>query len=232
MIVGLSTGCFCEWNLDVYQEIGMILKSKSNAIQISFPSKDDFLKFKPVEIKMDLVVVHLPWKGIRYGDNKGTKKILKKIKEIVKTTGVNYFVIHPNDVEDFKIFEGFNVLVENLRSDEKFGSKPDDLKEIKNRFNLDFLLDLTHVYKRDKRMKELDKIVKILNNRIKALHVSGFKNGYEHSMLYNADNRDLIIKHLKRLKQYPIILEGKIPSENLVNMDLELIENLIGKSAD
>ncbi len=227
MIVGLSTGCFYTWGLDIYQEIKKVLSSEYNAIQIAFPFKKDILVFKPFEIKnMELVVVHLPWKDVAYDDNKETKKILEKMKEIKKMIEIKYFIIHPNNVENFDVFKDFNVLVENLGSIRKFGSRLEDLKEIKKKFNPNFLLDLTHVYKIDKNMKELDDIIKLFGNNLKMLHVSGFKNGNEHSMLYDADNRDLIIKYIKKLKQYPIILEGQIPSNNLINKDLELIKNI------
>jgi len=225
MIIGLSTGCFYGWDIDIYQKIENVLSSKSSSIEISFAFKNDFLKFKPLKIEnMRWISIHLPWKNITYDNNKETKKILKKMKEIKDIIEIKYFVVHPNTVKDFEIFGDFNVLVENLGSIEKFGSKLNDLEEIKKKFNPNFLLDLTHIYKIYNDMKKLNSFIKIFDKNLKMMHVSGFKNGNEHSMLYDADNRDLIIKCVKRLKQYPIIIEGQIPSVNLINKDLELIE--------
>jgi len=189
MILGLSTGCFYKFNINIYQKIENILNSRSNAIEISFPFKDDFLKFKPFKIEnMNWISIHLPWKNIIYSKNKETQHILNKIKEIEKIIEVKYFIIHPNVVKNFNVLENFNLLVENLGSIEKFGSKLKDLKKIKREFNPNFLLDLAHIYKIDNHMKQLNDTIKLFNRNLKMIHVSGFKNNNEHSMLYNADN--------------------------------------------
>lgn len=230
MIIGMSTGCFHTWDANVYEKIDRVLESRAEAIEINICDFKDFMAFDPEKVsaeisRMKVLSFHLPWKGIVYGCNKETDMLMEKMEELKRCLTISSFTIHADIIESLDIFEKFELLVENLNSEEKFGSTVKDIKEIKKIYNPNFVLDIAHVYQMDKEMKDVAKMEEIMGDNLKMLHVSGFKGVNQHSMISGADNQNIILEWAHRLHHFPIILEGQIPSPEFLEKDIELLKS-------
>ena len=231
MIVGLSTGCLHTLDMDIYEKINKILASSAEAIEINICDFNDFITFDPQKVnngisRMKIISFHLPWAGIIYGSNNETEMIMRKMAELKRYFPIKTFTIHSNLIESFDIFEKFELLVENLESPLIFGSTAAEIRQIKSIYNPDFLFDITHAFLVDNSMREAEKIVDMMGDNLKMVHVSGFKSGNSHSMISGADNQSLVLEWASKLKHLPIILEGQIPKIEFINKDIELLKSL------
>lgn len=225
MIIGLSTASLYKWNLDIYQKIEIVLNSNFNGIEIALRTKDELLNFKPPKIKTDKrISIHLPWRS-KYTEN--SLNVFEKMREIENSMKVDCFVVHCDDVEDFKIFENSNVIFENLWEENKFGHNFEQIKEVAKKTTNGFVLDISHMFKGGE-IKRIDDYIKMLKGRIKELHVSGIKDDYEHTQLFKSDNKMEVLGILKKFKNIPIVLEGVVEKRENLENDINFINRHLG----
>jgi len=221
IILGLSTGCFFKWKLDIYGKIKQVIESRANGLEIAFFYPEDVFSFevRRLDIKkilaFDYVSVHLPYLKVLFKNNDLiTQKIVKKCLGLKKVLGVKNFIIHPNVVKAYSSLSVLAPLYENLGSPHKFGSSLEDLKQIKRMTNPQFLFDIAHLYKQKHNFSQLNQYLNLMKDKIGEIHFSGFKDKNEHSAIYNAENKEEALSILKRLQNFPLISEGQLPPDN------------------
>jgi endonuclease IV len=233
MIIGLSTGCFFPWKPDVRSQMEEVLSMNIDALQIlcaSIGELDEFIKSGLQPMKMKNVYFHLPWKGIRYGCNKETESVIKKMRELKQKAGINSFVIEADSIENIDPLKGFNILVENLNVLGKFGATAEDITKIKKSYNTGFVFDIAHLYAAYGNFDKFGEMIDAMGSSLKMVHISGFSKGKWHSTIFDAENKKQLSECLKKLKHYPIIIESIMGSRETAEKELEFVRSMLAGS--
>lgn len=193
--IGFSTGCFYrelsvkealkflkDFGIDVAEfKIGTIDDIKNGKIDTL--SKEDLAGFRYLSL-------HAP--VVNYGNNDDTKIVFKKINELHKIRKLDMVVFHPDTVEDFSVFENlkFPVGFENMDNRKKTHRIVGDMENLLKNKNFDFVLDVNHIYSNDRSLKLGKEFYSKLGNRIKEIHLSGYKE--LHDPLFETKQREII----------------------------------------
>jgi hypothetical protein len=144
--------------------------------------------------EFEYVSIHCPCKNIIYGKNKKTKQVLEKLKDLCEKLKVNWIVMHPSVIEDFSVFNGFDlpILIENMDKRNEKLIKPEQFRKFREEFDFGFLLDLQHAYEQDSSMNSAKELLGVMGERLKEMHVSGFNDEYKHALVHLSKNREAI----------------------------------------
>ena len=104
-----------------------------------------------------------------------------------------------------------------------YGTHPDQFRVLKRKYNFGFVLDVEHAYEHDSSMKLAREFVEVMGDRLKHMHVSGFRESEIHVPTYFAVNKKEITEVLKMGLSVPKILEG-ILLEDIPNSIMEELE--------
>jgi len=228
--VGFGTGYLNHKLKLPLKEVIVLYSDTADAIEINFGSYNELINFElnretaKMLRKFSYVSIHAPSKEIVYGNTHETKLAFEKIKYLSGKIKIKGIVIHPSSVEDFSIFNEFNLpfLVENMdKMQEKF-TNPQHFSELRENYNFGFVLDLQHAYEHDSSMKLCKELIEIMGNRLKELHVSGMNTKLHHALVHCSDNKEAISSILKLKLNIPIILEGAFSEPLRENMKKEL----------
>jgi len=194
MIIGLTTGFLYDSSIpcekqekSISQE--MIKKCKKlgcNAIELNCIGgfydtslrdlaridKKDLLGFEHVSI-------HAPCKGAIFTNNKKTKQVLRLLEAESKRLGINLVVFHPDSIDDWEVFEIFDmpIAIENLDNRKKTFKNIEDMKKaFKLLPNCKFVLDVNHCKTNDSSMKLAQDFIDNFKDRLAEIHVSGFQD--------------------------------------------------------
>lgn len=233
--IGFTTGSLYFSQIPLKNIVKMYYSLGADAIELSFSTPNALLEYKfDKEIikdiqKFETISIHAPWKEIRYDSGDDTDKIIKKLKRIYDKLPIKGIVLHPDRVDGFERLEktGLPFLIENMDQRKEYGISPEQFKIFKKDYNFGFVLDLQHSYEHDPTMKTAKKLIKIMGDRLKHIHVSGCNQFERHAPTYLADNKKSISKILKMGINTPKILEG-ILSENIketIKNELRYIRN-------
>lgn len=155
--------------------------------------------------------------------------LLKKIRQITLKFKIKNIVIHPDNINNWKIFNLFSDLplsIENMDSDKNVFKSVEDFKNIIKETNLNITLDLNHIYTIDKSMKLADSFHKKFKNRITQYHISAYSKNQKHDSLFIKKQLS-IIKALK-FKEIPIIIESSLEDIFLLKKEYDyILKNLI-----
>lgn len=153
------------------------------------------------------------------------KTILSKIRDLTKIIDIKNIVIHPDQLQDFSIFEEFKDLplsIENMDNDKNFWQTLEDIWPILNKYSFLWLtLDLQHCFVNDDTMKLSDDFHEQYGDRIVEYHISGFEPKLVHYKL-SETKQDIIINSLK-LKNIPIIIESTLDTISDVQKEFDYI---------
>lgn len=222
--VCVSTGCFYPLGLDANQSVEKLrqLDPDIDGVELLWASSHFLLKerLEPANMeylkKLERNSMHAPWKGVSYGDNEQSLKVLDRIDKIYKQAGAENVVFHPDTVEDYDIIlrRDFQASVENMDSRKKAGSDISGLEELLDATPaLGFVLDIAHCLTFSEQY--LHDMMRHLGGRAVALHVSAPKNGVSHALA--SDSRALT--YIENVPEgVPLVLEGhfnKLPADLL-----------------
>lgn len=234
-LVGFSTGCLYKQKMNFVNKIKFIKEIGANAIEIGLATVEILFNFTATkEIKkllkdFEYLSIHAPFVDFKHANDLEGKKVIKKLKDLCKNLRVNAIVVHPDNIADFKIWEKSKlpVAIENMEKGRKFGGKVKDIKKIKDNYNFYFVLDLQHAYENDHSMKNVKKFIKIMDDKIKHLHVSGENKELNHSPITKSINKEKILKAIKTLPKVPIISEGVLINniKNVAKKDFALLNS-------
>src|SRR3989344_7402281 len=219
--VGFTTGSLyrssftCEEIIKLYSSLG------ADAIELSFLAPKELMQFNPSpETKKIIqgfkhVSIHAPCKGITYNQS-DSSEVIKKLSELCAELSIEGIVLHPDTVENFYMLDKLNLpfLIENMDKRKKYGTHPEQIRELKEKYNFGFVFDVQHAYEHDPKMNLARELIDVMGNRLKHMHVSGENESESHAPTHFSNNRKEIGEILKLGIQVPKILEG-ILSEDL-----------------
>lgn len=218
-LIGFSTGCLYQSNLDLADKLKMFLRAGSTVLELSFARPQDLLDFEltePVASKLrkfSKITVHAPWKNIKYFDGSSlAKQIIVKIIRLNELFFISGVVFHPDVVMNFPALDmaPLPVVIENMDSHKKYGISVDDMAILKASYDFGFVLDVQHAYEHDHSLVLARELIAVMGDRLRHLHVSGQTLSSRHAPVHVADNKMAICRLLRVLPRVPVVLEGVI----------------------
>ncbi len=236
MRVGFSTGFLThKIGKPLKEVLNIYSNARAKAIELSLMSYEETINFQlnPELIQkinnFSYISIHAPCKGIIYKKDQTTIEVLNKLKSLSEELNVQAVVLHPSVIQDFTIFEEYNLpfLIENMDKRNEKLTIPEHFKKFKKESNLGFVLDLQHAYEHDPTMKLAQELVEVMGSNLKELHVSGQTQEQKHSLLHLSENKTAIEKILKKKFNLPIILEGcpKEPFQETAQKEITYIKS-------
>ncbi len=233
--IGFSTGsCYRlfenTFSSDSISTIGCI---SSHAIELLVHNLDEFemLLSVPVEVldKFSYVSIHSPSK-IVYGRNQESGLVLDNLRKAVERYGVETVVLHPTSVEDWSIFENCKDIpfaIENMDERKPFGQIPEDIEKWIRDYDLNFVLDLQHIYVNDPSMKIADRFIDKFINRLVEIHISAYDEKWIHYMLSRKSQNVIVgkLKEILEMKDVPVIIESTLETKDDLLKEFTYINN-------
>jgi endonuclease IV len=233
--IGFTTGSLYRSNVSFDEGIRLYHSLGANAIELSFATPTKLLEYNLGEqSRQDIkkfaeVSIHAPWKEVRYDSGPKTQAIINKLKTLYEQLPIKGLVLHPDTIDDFEILDqsGLPFLLENMDKRKSYGIHPDHFRELKSKYNFGFVLDVEHAYEHDSSMNLAKEFIKVMGDRLKHMHVSGYNKSEIHVPTYQAINKKEIGQILKMNLGVPIILEGILLEdvENSITKELEYIRS-------
>jgi len=223
MILGFSTGCFYKWSDKLSDQIRIIEKyTDANAIEICLFTDFDKKEFSDKLIsslkKFEYISIHSPnLKGLNQDK---IEKILEKISWLKNKTHAQHIVVHPNEVNDFEIFEKYKLdpLYENMDLAKDSFRTAKDFEKINDK---NFIFDVCHAYENDKSFELAKNLLDFFGQKIKEIHLSGNNKKQRHVPVVYADDKEKIMNILKPYKDIPIICEGSFEKDDCESVKKE-----------
>jgi endonuclease IV len=215
LILGFNSGAARKIAKPISNEmIELIFNSGANAIELSVQKLDRIAGLADLDLrllkKFRYVSIHLP--NIMYKNDSETINVISQINSFCERTRIDLLVLHPDFVEDWDVIQKFNVnvAIENMDNRKNSGKTPEEIQILTQEHNLDFVLDINHVFTVDPTMNLREKFLNLLGERLREFHVSGYSKEFIH-MPISESKQDFLLKGL--LKKVPIILESSFNLE-------------------
>lgn len=155
------------------------------------------------------VSIHTPF-GTAYTDTGDVKELITLLKELYDSICAKNIVIHPNQIEDYKLFAGMQYSTENLPPrkyvpHEKFDTLFNQFPELK------LTLDVGHALW--KSPEELEQLITKYKDKVVQVHFHDFRSREDHQPFHTTDNP----AKYSAVKQFnvPIVIEEKHPTLNI-----------------
>jgi hypothetical protein len=136
-------------------------------------------------------------------------------------------VLHPNVINDFKLWEHFGDLlcIENMDKRKPIGRTVDELDKIFEKLpNASFCFDIGHSRQVDTTMMESINILNKFYSKIKQIHLSEVDSFNKHLPISDTSFYSFVTIFSEINKEIPVILETPVSDlENEINKVLELI---------
>jgi len=208
--IGFSHGVLFKMG-DVYtaENVQRLLNCGCNAIEVNYHHAKEFpllINILSSVQNFDYKSIHAPV-DVRYKDDQTTRELLEKIENFYHEIKAKLVVVHPGLVDDWRVFNNFKVnwAIENMDDRQINFKNTDDLIEFFNQYdNWNLVLDLGHCNANDKTMTLAEDFIPCLKEKIKEIHLSGYK--VFHDPLYKTQQTE-IIKYCKKI-DVPIIIES------------------------
>jgi len=218
----MSTGCLWNPYLEENKNKEIKLLSKLDIDGVEFLI-GDAVELLPFKIKKETVkilrnfefnTIHMPFHidGEKFllGNDKRSKRIMKKIYDIYDKINAVNINIHPQQIKSFKIFDmkNYNYSIENMEMHHAFQAGYYK-KFLKKGFK--FVLDTTHASEAE----ELSRLFKTFRKNIVYAHLSANYFNHLHLPLH-ALNKDYL-KPLGIIKKgkFPVVLENQTGTRSL-----------------
>lgn len=229
--LGFSINDFYYWP---NKRLNFLLKNikikipQANAIELhANHSIDEILKNISLIKKFQYRTFHLPKSGyVRW---------VKELNKHQANLKLNHLIIHPNTINNWQPLteSKIPVLIENMDNRKNSFNSPKDFTKLFKKYpNLNLCLDVNHLYSNNlgPTTKWLDKF----KSKIGEIHLSTLDKQYykkwsirgtRHALCYY----DQSVLDTKRIKNYPIILEGLIPPKrwDLAKQEFELVKKFL-----
>jgi hypothetical protein len=209
MKIGFSTGdLYTKSSLEIKKGLKNLKKIGSTAVEISVWDGIDGSSLDKIN-KDDLdgfeyISLHAP--GGPYKKDNRTIKFLNRLNEINNELKLDQIIFHPDEIEDKSVFNNYSlpIAIENMDWRKASGKSVQGIKKIFEGNNFGFVLDINHVFTVDKSLNRVNIFYKEFKDKIKEIHLSGFRE--IHDPLY-LTKQDEIIKAIPD-KRLPIIIES------------------------
>lgn len=221
LTIGFSTGCFFKTH-DIHKSIALLKEAGiTDAIELNLLRTKELVWYSNEATQEELdgfryVSVHGP--KFNYDTDWESAQIMKRIETIHAKRQLNQVIFHPDTVKNFSVFKNlpFPIAFENLDHREESGiyRTPEGMKTLFDEFpSASMVLDVNHVYTLDQSMQYAKKFYAMLGDRIKQIHLSGYKDMY-YTPLFQTKQKS-IIRAIKQSKETPIIIESVLKPEDI-----------------
>lgn len=233
--IGFTTGCLYKTDISFGDRIKLYSSLGAEAIELSFSRPDELLKFKlknetkKIIGKFRTVTIHAPWINVNYDDDTKTREILKSLRSLSNDVNPLGVVFHPDIIKDFNVLEisRMPIVIENMDKRKNYGNKLEHIKEIKDKFSFNFILDIQHSYENDPTNSLCRELIKLMGKKLKYIHISGYSDDNNHALGFESKNKIEIEKILKLKLNVPKIMEG-IMTQDINNKILKELKFIRG----
>jgi hypothetical protein len=204
--IAISTAAFCLWDIGPERKLNICRELGFNRIVIAFSTLKMLRQFasspKLCEklTQFTNVMIHAPWCGINYKNNKATKDVFAHIDLIVQKVKIDAVIFHFDCIKDWSQFRdcSFPYYIKNPNN-----SSWQTFDNALNQHGFDSVLDINRSIRFE---KYIDKYLDHHKEQIKAVHVSGFIDELGRTPIVESGQMEL----LNKVKQVdaPIIIEG------------------------
>ncbi|MFH0891050.1 MAG: hypothetical protein V1856_03390 [Candidatus Liptonbacteria bacterium] len=227
-IIGFNTGCLRE-EFRFPGAAGKIREIGCNALEISLTEdrwKDDWLKELKAEDLSGFEHVSLHAPKLDFSGGEKGQEILSGIKRFNENVRrLDLIVIHPDTISDFSGLEncGLPIGMENMDQRKKTHRTIEDMEKLFRDFaGFSMVLDVNHAFVNDPSYELGRTFVKKFEDKIKEVHLSGFKT--LHDPLFENEQAELV-RTISEL-EVPIIIESDINSDTMVRELQYILDNL------
>lgn len=206
----LNTGLFARRGSDVNEAIKKVSEHDVDGIEIGTSFLDVLVNFKlsqdgfKIIKKYKYLALHAPV-NFFYRNDRYTAEVIDKLKQVASLLDAKYIVFHTHSIQDFQIFKEckLDCCLENDRDVHKVNA--DQMKKILDENpNFKFVLDTAHAMSHSE--DEVKNLVKLLKDKIVAVHLSARVDDMDHIPLHLAQEKLEQLEPIKAL-DCPVVLE-------------------------
>lgn len=206
----LSTAAFCLWNIKPEEKLRICKQLHFSDIEVALSTEKmvcDFLAFLEGStefLSFRKIALHAPWRGVLYGNNRQTRRILHALHLISEKIPAAPLIFHADRVEAIEplIQSGLPICLENSEWDGCW----DRLKGFFDNHELCLALNINRATRRE---DYLDQIIDVLEPRISRVYISGY-DGLNGRMPMVSANQLQYLDKIQGLNA-PLVLEGLFP---------------------
>ena len=219
--MGFSTGCLYRSVENTYapETVQLLARKSSAAIEVMCAYPDHVSRLAamiPALQDFDVKSVHLPV-HTRYTNTKEIRLMLRAIEKFYLKIGASLAVIHPDLVDDWRVFQGRKMCfaVENMDSRKGSFKQPEEFVQFfAQQPDWKLVLDINHCHAHDKSLALADEFVESCGEQLAEIHISGAGVDLYHQPLYRTRQAKFIAKI--PAGSCPIIIESPCHPSMLV----------------
>ncbi len=204
--IAISTAAFCLWDIGPAQKMNICKRLGFERIVIAFSTLKMLRQFASSPglceklSQFDHVMIHAPWCGINYKNNKATKEVFDYLEIIIGKVQIEAVIFHFDCIRDCSCFKDvdfpFYIKNPNHASWKTFN-------EAIHEHAFSSVLDINRAIRYE---NYIDSYLSHHGEQIKAIHVSGFIDELGRTPIVESGQIDLLDK-VKQVNA-PIVIEG------------------------
>jgi len=223
MIVGFPSGALKNLFPYLSPEFFKALQDLGvKALEIHTSDKESLLKVLNLDLsltkRLNYLALHLP--SVKETE---MEDLLPIIKEVHAKHDFKLMVSHTDIITDWSIFsnQGLPIALENMDHRKDRGKTVKDIKNILDKYDFKFVLDVNHCFVNDPSLKLVDEFITAFNDRLAEIHVSGYE--VLHDPLSKTRQSEIVekIAHIN----VPIIIECGYQNLNEARQELNYVKS-------
>jgi hypothetical protein len=204
--IAISTAAFCLWDIGPERKLNICKDLGFNRIVIAFSTLKMLRQFADSFdlcqqlADFDHIMIHAPWCGVHYKDNKMTQEIFSHLNRMTQRVKIDAVIFHFDCIKDFGAFEmcSFPYYIKNPNH-----ASWEHFNQARHDHDFESVLDINRALRFENYM---DQYLNLYGQEIKAIHVSGFMDQLGRTPILESGQAHLLDK-VKAVKA-PIIIEG------------------------
>lgn len=233
----LSTAAFCLWDITPDKKLAIAKELDFSQIQIALSTSKmveafiSYLESRETLTGFKNIVIHAPWCGISYGDNRRSKRTIDGVKRILEMVHVEAVIFRVDSVPTIEVLnsliaEGIPVCLENSEKD--LGCRLFEYYAEHSTIPL-----ALNINRAEREKGRAQKLFKCFADRISRVMVSGFNDEMGRMPLISTQQYPL----LDTIRGFdgPVVIEGLFDPEDLnaIRMEREHVAKFMryGESA-
>ena len=204
--ITISTAAFCLWDIGPAQKMSICKQLGFDRIVVAFSTLKMLKQFASSPnlcrqlSEFNHVMIHAPWCGIKYKDNKATRETFESLDRMLEIVRVDGLIFHFECIKDWSCFNTltcpFYIKNPNHASWKTFN-------ETIHEYGFKSVLDINRAIRYE---NYIDYYLKHYGEQTKAIHVSGFVDELGRTPIVESGQIEILNK-VKNLDA-PIIIEG------------------------
>lgn len=207
-------------NIDIFADCSTDLLEVS-CMRINEVSQ--LAKIVPLVERFHRKTIHLPT-DIRYADDEATRSLLTNICSFYGTIGAELAVVHPDLIDDVRVFDDFPVAwaIENMDHRKTCFRNAEDLQAFfTENDSWKMVLDVNHCFVNDPTMRLAEDLINRFRPRMREIHLSGFVSLHEPLFETRQEN---ILQACESL-DLPIVIESTFDHPGQVQKEFTYVSH-------